>query len=99
MELHQIDPVIEHFRILGLHNERNISLDMNGNVKILVGDNGSGKTTLLNCMYYVLNKQFEKLNNICFGKIEIKFYGSEPLTITKEEVEELNLDEVFLNLN
>lgn len=96
MELHQINPVIEHFRILSLHNERDITLDMEGNVKILVGDNGSGKTTLLNCMYYVLNKQFEKLNNICFKQIEIKFYGSEPLIITKEEVEKLDFDEIFL---
>ncbi len=96
MELHKIEPVINFFKIYGLHNERDITLDMNSNVKILVGDNGSGKTTLLNCMYYVLNKQFEKLANVCFDKIEIKLFNSAPLIIKKSDVEKLDLDEVFL---
>lgn len=96
MELHQIEPVIEFFKIYGLHKERDITLDMNGNVKILVGDNGSGKTTLLNCMYYVLNKQFEKLNNVCFDKIEIKFFNVPPLFIKKSDIEKLDFEEVFL---
>ncbi|HCG8570352.1 AAA family ATPase [Vibrio parahaemolyticus] len=96
MELHQIEPVIEFFKIYGLHKERDITLDMNGNVKILVGDNGSGKTTLLNCMYYVLNKQFEKLNNVCFDKIEIKFFNAPPLFIKKSDIEKLDFEEVFL---
>ncbi|MEF1285583.1 MULTISPECIES: AAA family ATPase [Vibrio] len=86
MDLHKVEPLLEYFKIIGLHKERDITLEMNGNVKILVGDNGSGKTTLLNCMYYILNKQFYKLNNICFEAIEIKFGNGVFLRLESSEL-------------
>ncbi|EGQ8533859.1 AAA family ATPase, partial [Vibrio parahaemolyticus] len=69
MNLHQREPIFEYFKIIGLHNERNLTLRMDSNVKVLVGDNGSGKTTLLNCLHYILTKNYDKLENICFEKI------------------------------
>lgn len=95
MELHQREPVLEYFKIIGLHNERDITLEMNGNVKILVGDNGSGKTTLLNCMYYILNKQFEKLNNITFEKIKLKFVSGEQIEINSIDIKQFDYDQIL----
>ncbi|CAI2310523.1 ATP-binding protein [Vibrio parahaemolyticus] len=81
--------IFEYFKIYGLHNERNITLEMDKNAKILVSDNGSGKTTLLSCMYYILDKSFEKLEEICFSKIEMKFATGVLLSISKSEITDM----------
>ncbi|MEZ9352539.1 AAA family ATPase [Vibrio splendidus] len=86
MESQRNQRIFEYFKIYGLHGERNITLEMDSNAKILVSDNGSGKTTLLSCMYYILDKSFEKLEEICFSKIEMKFSTGKLLTIEKSEI-------------
>ncbi|HCM0709766.1 TPA: AAA family ATPase [Vibrio parahaemolyticus] len=86
MESQKNERVFEYFKIYGLHNERNITLTMDSNAKILVSDNGSGKTTLLSCMYYILDKSFEKLEEILFKKIEMKFATGVTLTINKSDI-------------
>lgn len=92
MELHKRDSLFNYFLIEGLHNERNISLRMEGNVKILVGDNGSGKTTLLNCMYYIFNKRFEKLDTVKFERIIVGFSSGEVLTIRSNDISRLSFN-------
>ncbi|EHK5108034.1 AAA family ATPase [Vibrio parahaemolyticus] len=86
----QKEPIFEYFKIFKLHNEKNISLEMDNFAKILVSDNGSGKTTLLNCMYYILDKSFDKLAEIDFEKIELKFSTGVELTLEKSQVIENN---------
>ncbi|EJM7852934.1 AAA family ATPase [Vibrio parahaemolyticus] len=86
MNLHQREPIFEYFKIIGLHNERNLTLRMDSNVKVLVGDNGSGKTTLLNCLHYILTKNYDKLENICFEKIELKFSSGDTIHISKSQI-------------
>ncbi len=46
---------IKQFQVLGLHGDRNITLDFEGHVKILVDMNGSGKTTVLNILFHLLS--------------------------------------------
>lgn len=75
--------MIDYIKIYGLHNEMDVSLSFNGPVKIIIGDNGSGKTTVLNALYYILTKDFTKLNEITFKKIEVKFNNSKKITINK----------------
>ena len=36
-----------------------------------------GKTTILNCLYAVLSGRLEKLDNVVFEKIQIKFTNNE----------------------
>lgn len=97
MNLHQREPIFDYFKITGLHNERNLTLRMDGNVKVLVGDNGSGKTTLLNCLYYILTKNYDKLLNICFEKIELKFNSGEILSISKSQITSSDYVDIILD--
>lgn len=46
-------------------------------VNIFLGENGMGKTTILNCLYAVLSGRLEKLDNVVFEKIQIKFTNNE----------------------
>ena len=41
--------------------------------KIIVGENGTGKTTILNCLYYILQKDFNQLKNIKFESISLEY--------------------------
>ncbi len=65
--------LIEKFEIRNLFGMYNINLDLDELVSIYVGENGLGKTTILNCLYYVLTCNFEKLKDINFESIKIKF--------------------------
>ena len=52
--------MIKKFKITGLFGFRNVDINFENNVKILIGENGFGKTTVLNSLYYLLNKKIEK---------------------------------------
>ena len=50
---------------------------LENDVNIFLGENGMGKTTILNCLYAVLSGRLEKLDNVVFEKIQIKFTNNE----------------------
>lgn len=77
---------IEKITINGLFNKKNVSLEFNKAVNIYIGENGLGKTTILNCIYYVLHGEYEKLIEIPFKEIIIKFKHEEEIKITKNDV-------------
>lgn len=77
---------IEYFRIEKLFNQYNVNLDFNNDVNIFLGENGMGKTTILNCLYCVLSGKLEKLDNVVFEKLEIKFVNQNPLTLYKSDL-------------
>ncbi|MGH7491602.1 MAG: AAA family ATPase [bacterium] len=70
--LDSISP-IKRFEILGLHGDRDVVLEFENPVKILVDENGSGKTTVLNALYSVLSGNWYKLLRIQFTKILLMF--------------------------
>ena len=77
---------IQYFRIYNLFNQYNVSLNFDDNVNIFLGENGMGKTTILSCLYYVLSGRLDKLDNILFDSIVIKFEGNEELTLNRNDL-------------
>lgn len=64
---------IQNFTIKGLFGYKDVSIDFDENVKIIIAENGAGKTTILSCLYYLLNGDYESLLKIKFASISIKF--------------------------
>lgn len=62
---------LQSFTVYNLHGVSNYKIDFINNSLILVAENGSGKTTLVNIFYYFLSRQWRKLNDFKFEKIEI----------------------------
>lgn len=84
---------LKSFYINQLYGYRNIHIDFESPVKILIGENGLGKTTILNIIYYSLSKNFERLNKYNFESIEIVFDSKNRVVIKKEILEKhLKLD-------
>ncbi|MCZ8090904.1 AAA family ATPase [Flavobacterium sp.] len=84
---------IKKFKINNLYGYRNIDINFENPVKILIGENGLGKTTILNIIYYTLSKKFEKLSKINFESIEVIFDSRNKINFTKDIlIKHLNLD-------
>lgn len=84
---------IKNFKIKNLYGYRNIDIDFENPVKILIGENGLGKTTILNIIYYTLSKKFEKLSKINFESIEVNFDSKNKINFSKDIlIKHLNLD-------
>lgn len=62
---------IERFSVFGLHGKLDYVIKIEDNSLILVAENGSGKTTLVNIFYYFLSRQWKRLNEYQFEKIEM----------------------------
>ncbi|HCC07688.1 MAG TPA: hypothetical protein DEP72_05985 [Clostridiales bacterium] len=64
---------LEFINIYGLFGRYDIKIPFDKEVNIFIGENGLGKTTVLNCIYYILEKKFTKLETVNFLEIHIKF--------------------------
>ncbi len=69
--------------ITGLFGRIDVSLPINDNRLIIVGNNGIGKSTILNAFYYFTSLQWEKLRDIEFETIKIHA-NDEIFSIKKE---------------
>ncbi|WP_294615963.1 AAA family ATPase [uncultured Gilliamella sp.] len=89
-------PILKSFEVKGLYGYKDIRIDFEKNVKIIVDENGVGKTTLLNMLYAVLNKKPERLLEIDFESLHIKFHNFEEITFNKNVAlnKYLKIDEV-----
>jgi predicted ATPase len=74
------------FTIKKLFGYQNISIDFDSRIKILIGENGLGKTTVLNMLYYLLEKKFEKLNEVKFESIELIFSNKRKISFTHKSL-------------
>ena len=81
---------IKNFKINNLYGYRNIDINFENSVKILIGENGLGKTTILNIIYYTLSKKFEKLSNINFDSIEVVFDSKNKINFTNSFILDFN---------
>lgn len=79
-------PSIRKFIVRGLFGIKDVELSFDKRVQIFIGENGLGKTTVLNSLYYVLSKNFIRLNKINFKEIEIHF-RTDKVKFTKKELE------------
>ena len=91
---------LKSFKIYGLFGRYDIALKFDKEVNIYIGENGLGKTTILNCLYYILNNEFSKLNSVNFKSIEVSFRNDEKIyTLNKTDicVTNYNLDKYTSN--
>ena len=78
--------MIEYIKIFGLHGEKDVILEFDDNVKIIIGDNGSGKTTVLGALYAILSLNFHKLGKLDFDRIELKFPSGDLIELDKDSI-------------
>lgn len=76
---------ITKFSVHGLLGNKNYTLHIKDKATIIVGPNGSGKSNLLNIFYYFISKQWLKLYEFDFEKIEIEF-NNESAILVKDEI-------------
>lgn len=79
--------MIKEIKVLGLFGERTISLNIEGHVKIIVGENGTGKSHLLNVIYYLMSNKLSELIKIDFKSIEIQTIDENFYHLEKDELE------------
>lgn len=82
----KLKKIIKSFHIKNLFNNRDVDIQFDNNVKILIGENGLGKTTVLNALYFLLTKRFTELSKIPFKTIELIFWSNKKIKFTKEEL-------------
>ncbi|MCO7225998.1 AAA family ATPase [Pleionea sp. CnH1-48] len=78
---------IKKFLISGLFSERDVEIEFDSNVKIMVAENGQGKTTILNALYGVLSGDLFRLENIEFSSMRVCFDDGDEFKIDKEEID------------
>ena len=73
----QTDIPLKSFSVLGLHGDRDITIEFSGNTLIMVASNGTGKTSVINLLFHFLSRNFFRLAQYDFEVIEAVFgYGS-----------------------
>lgn len=77
---------LKEFKIVGLFGTRDVTIPLDGEVKILIGENGLGKTTILNALYYTLTSQFYKLSSLQFESICVTLQSGETFEMKNEEL-------------
>ncbi|CAM3415108.1 ATP-binding protein [Psychrobacter glaciei] len=82
----KLENIIKSFEIKGLYSERNVRIDFEDNIKIIVAENGYGKTTILNVLYTVLSGNLNKLQEVDFKSIHITFFDDEKVSIRKSNL-------------
>lgn len=70
-------PFIQEFEITGMFGYKNIRIEFNKPVLILIGENGYGKTTILNALNFTLQSRYKELLDIKFQTLGIKLGGKD----------------------
>ncbi|BDF93701.1 AAA family ATPase [Pseudoalteromonas sp. KAN5] len=81
-----MEAIIKRFAIRNLYGERDVEIDFNSNVKVLVAENGYGKTTVLNGLFSLLSGDLSKLKEIDFESIEIDFQNGKEYVLQANEL-------------
>lgn len=80
-------PVIRRFEIEKLHGYKNVVIDFENSVKIIIAENGAGKTTILTALDAFLRADFGTLRNIEFDKISCLLHGMDsPLVLERNDL-------------
>lgn len=73
--------MLKLFEIKNLFNQYDVSIPLDNNINIFLGENGMGKTTILNCIYCVLSGNIENLNSIIFDEIIVTLNDNSKLSL------------------
>lgn len=76
---------INKLEIIGLHGNRNLTIPIENNQLILVGENGTGKSTVAYIFYYILTKQWERLADYSFKEFSL-YINDEKITIFPDDI-------------
>jgi predicted ATP-binding protein involved in virulence len=76
---------ITNFEIEGLFGDRNVPLPLEGNALVLVGPNGLGKSSVVNIFYYAISRQWSRLLNYSFDRLNFTING-ENVTLHRDEI-------------
>jgi predicted ATPase len=79
---------LSRFRIEGLHGRRTITVPIEDNRIILVGENGTGKSTVASIIYYLLTQQWRRIKDYRFDSIEAVVNGV-AIRLSHDDVETL----------
>lgn len=77
---------IQNFSIRQLFGLRNISIDFDDPVKLLISENGGGKTTVLYTLYLILTRQFDELRKFDFEEISLTFSDDTTINFQKSDL-------------
>lgn len=78
---------LTRFQAIGLHNSVSMDVRITDNKLVLVGENGAGKSTFSNLIYYFLTKQWARLGEYRFARLQASF-GDLELVLTPEHIEQ-----------
>jgi len=81
-----MDRIIKRFSISGLYGERDVDINFQNNIKIIVAENGYGKTTVLNALYALLSGDVLRLRKIEFNSIQIEFSDNSKFTLKSSDI-------------
>lgn len=81
--------ILSRFRIESLHNLRNIDVTISNNKLVLVGENGTGKSTVVNLITFFLTRQWHKMLNYEFKRIEAKL-GDQEIVINRDLITKID---------
>ncbi|SFV28908.1 AAA family ATPase [Hyphomicrobium facile] len=86
------EPLIS-FQLIGLHGYKNIRLDFQNKTKIVIAENGAGKTIFLSSLDAFLSRNFLKLSNLQFDRIECELAGlPRPLILHRNQLHTISED-------
>jgi predicted ATPase len=84
-------PIVKSFQLVGLHGYKNIRIDFQSQAKIVIAENGAGKTVFLSAFEAFLTRNFLKLSNIKFERVECELAGhSAPLILHRSQLPTLS---------
>jgi len=79
---------IKSVSVKGLWDVKNININFNEDVNILIGGNGSSKTTFLRIVESLLNVDLASIEEIIFDEVEIVIQHEEPLKLVIQRLME-----------
>lgn len=79
---------VKSVSVKGLWDVKNISINLNEDINILIGGNGSGKTTFLRIVESLLNADWPVIEEIVFDEVEIVIQHDEPIRLVIQRLME-----------
>jgi len=80
------DSKLKLFEIKNLFNQFDVSIPLDSDINIFLGENGMGKTTILNCLYCVLSGNIENLSTVVFDTIVLTLSDGYVLSLNRPDL-------------